>query len=83
MSLVLTGPRRIYVLVLFRGRAGAAGAAVPSLRRLEGALGGGPPASGRCAPPEGPRGRLVASARIHRRWRRSVIGLSFFVLAME
>jgi hypothetical protein len=83
VSLVLTGSRRVYVLLLFRERVGLAGAAVQSLRRGDAALGSGLPAVARSSRVESPRGRLVASARIHRRWRRSLIGLSFFVLAME
>jgi hypothetical protein len=42
VSLVLTGSRRVYVLLLFRERLGRTGAAVQSRRRAEAALGDGP-----------------------------------------
>jgi hypothetical protein len=83
MSLVLAGRRRTYVLVLFRERVQEPGAALPSLRRLDNAIGAGMMAgtpSGLAAPTGA---RLIVSARVHRRWRRSLIGLSLFVLSTE
>jgi hypothetical protein len=75
MSLVLAGPRRSYVLLLFRERATGAHATVPQPpRRIEHAM---TRASAVCGT------RIVCSAHVRRCWGRSVVGLSAFVLASD
>lgn len=82
MSLVLAGRRRICVLVLFRERTRDGFAAVGRrLARVERALdaGFGMP----LGTAEHCDARVVLSARVHRRWGRSVFGLSLFVVALD
>ena len=71
MSVVVSGPRRIYVLLLFRERLsdGARSSGVDLV--AGGRAVGRPPA------------RLALSARLQRRLGRSLFGLSFFVLALD
>lgn len=83
MSLVLSGPRRTYVLLLFRERVGNAGATPGPLGRLESALGIDVSGERRTEVANTARARLVVSTRMRRRWGRSVVGLSLFVLAAE
>ena len=73
MSLVVPGPRRIYIALLSRERLSGARAAVnaPS-RRVEQAL---PHASAACG------ARVVVSMPVRRRWRDSLFALGFFVIA--
>jgi hypothetical protein len=75
MSLVVPGPRRIYVVLLSRERliAPRAPAEEPS-RRIEHALTSASEACG---------ARVVLSAPVHRRWGDSLFGLSLFVIASE
>jgi hypothetical protein len=82
MLLMLSGRRRLYVLLFFheRLRGGFAPVGTPP-PRVERGLDAGLGAVGRTA--EHRDARLVVSARVHRRWGRSLFGLSFFVLAFE
>lgn len=76
MSLVLSGPRRVYVLLLFHERLRSGFAPVPrpvpqardAARATE------------LTTAEHGEPQLVVSTRVHRRWGRSLFGLSFFVL---
>jgi hypothetical protein len=78
MSLVLSGPRRVYVLLLFHERLRSGFAPVPGPRpQARDAAGATELKTAEHGEPQ-----LVVSARIHRRWGRSLFGLSFFVLAL-
>jgi hypothetical protein len=85
MSVVVSGRRRIYVLLLFRERlhgGRVARALAPVQRVFESnpkARDAGFGASG--SPPFD--GRLAVSARLQRRWGRSVFGLSLFVVVLD
>lgn len=82
MSLVLAGRRRVCVLVFFHERPGEGLATVRlPLSQVERALDGG--FSVDVGTTERRDARLVLSARLHRRWGRSVFGLSFFVVALD
>jgi hypothetical protein len=78
MSLVLSAHRRVYVLLLFheRLRSDSAPVARPLPRALHAAL------ATELKTAEHGEARLVVSARMHRRWGRSLFGLSFFVLVL-
>jgi hypothetical protein len=80
MSLVLSSRRRIYVLLLFRERLDgmrAASARAPVERALDAGRPRGAPAV------QNGHARLAVLARVQRRWDRSVVGLSLFVLTLE
>lgn len=81
MSLVLSGRRRIYVLLFFRERlrGGFAPRGTP-LPRVECGLDAAGLGTVRRTAEDGDA-RLVVSARVHRQWGRSLFGLSFFILA--
>ena len=82
MSLVLAGRRRVCVLVLFSERLRNDFAAVRRGLSLVGhALDAGFAMDAGTA--ERRSARVVLSARVHRRWGRSLFGLSFFVIALE
>jgi hypothetical protein len=80
MSLVLAGRRRIYVLLLFHERLHHPSVR-PPLVQLQRAL--DPDLAAGVKSAEHGTARLAVSARMQRRWGRSLFGLSFFVLALD
>jgi hypothetical protein len=80
MSLVLSSRRRICVLFLYRARlheTPPAPALAPVQRALDTGFAPGVPSA------QHSRTRLALCARVQRQWGRSLLGLSFFVLAVE
>lgn len=79
MSLILSGPKRIYVLLLFWERLVDPCATCPrSFARLDRAMGveGGIAGAGRCASPC----QIVVAYRLARVFWRRLIGLTLLVL---
>jgi hypothetical protein len=73
MSFLVSSRKRIYVLLLFWQRLKGGG--------ITSALGAGCRSQGSSV--EGPDGRLLASARMHRRLGHFVVGFTFLVIAIE